>query len=155
MDSPGSISQPAAPVPGRRSVIPVVIVAGIALGLVAVGIIVWQLLNRPASAQDVAHDFVVATYEGDVEGFCSLAAPALIDPVLEEYEAADCGSLAVTLRDDPTIDTSQEAADIEVLESTESGDTATIRLSDPSGTPGVWTEVNLERFDDAWLVTDF
>lgn len=155
MDSPGQTSQPTAPVPGRRSVIPVFILAGVALGLVVVGILIWQFLTRPASAEDVARDFLVASYEGDVATVCDLSAPTFIDPVLERYDADDCAGLVVALQDDPTVATPQESADIEVLEATVDGDRATIRLSDPAGTPGVWTEAELERTDDQWLVTDF
>ena len=75
--------------------------------------------------------------------------------MLERYDAEDCPGLVDALQDDPTVATPQEAADVEVLEVTEEGDTATVRVSAPSGAAGVWTEVELERLDGEWLVTDF
>lgn len=155
MDSTAPVPDPAAPVPGRRSLIPAVILAGVVLGLVVVGAIVWRLLSQPASAEEVARDFLVATYEGDVARACELSAPAFIDPVLERFDADDCAGLVEATRDDPSVDTGQEAADIELLEGTEEGDTASLRLTAPVGTPGVWTEVELQHVDGEWLVTDF
>ena len=35
------------------------------------------------------------------------------------------------------------------------GDRATVRVSAPSGTPGVWTSVDLVRVEGEWLVTDY
>lgn len=155
MDSTGPVTQPAAPVSSRRSMVPAVILAGVALGLMVIAIIAWQLLTRPASAEDVARDFLVATYEGDVARACELSAPAFIDPILERFAADDCAGLVEATRDDPSVDTSQEAADVELLEGTEDGDTASLRMSAPVGTPGVWTQVDLTRIDGEWLVADF
>lgn len=153
MDSTGPVSQPAAPIPGRRSAVPIVILVGVAVGVVAIGVIIWQILSRPGSAEDVARDFLVASYEGDIERACLLSAPEFIDPILERYDAADCDDLVEATRDDPSVTEPQQAADIELLEATEDGDTASLRMTAPVGTPGVWTRVDLARVDGQWLVT--
>lgn len=155
MDHTGPVSQPAAPIPGRRSPVPIVILVGVVVGLVAIGVVIWQLLSRPGSAEDVARDFIVATYEGDVERACLLSAPEFIDPILERYDAADCAALVEATGDDPTVTESRRAADIELLEATEEGDTASLRMSAPVGTPGVWTQVELKRVDEEWRVTAY
>lgn len=154
MDSTGPVSQPAAPIPGGRSAVPIVILIGVAIGVAAVGAIVWQLLTRPGSAEDVAREFLVASYEGDIGRACELMAPVAIDPILESYGAVDCADLVEATREDPSVTEPRQAADIELLEATEDGDTASLRMSSPVGTPGVWTRVDLERIDGQWLVTD-
>lgn len=134
--------------------IPVVLVAGIVIALIVAGALVLQVLNRPGTAEDVARDFVVALYEGDVERACLLVGPDMRQVELDRSGARDCAEFArVTAESGEVPD--QKAADVEVLEAEETGDRATVRLSAPSGSPGVWVEVDLERHDEEWLVTDY
>ncbi|MCK0112358.1 hypothetical protein MWU75_09440 [Ornithinimicrobium sp. F0845] len=148
------VPDPAPPEPASRSVIPFAILAGIVVALVIVGILTLQLLNRPASAQDVATDFVVAVYEGDAERACLLTAPAMRQAELDRFDADDCAQFGQIV--DPSGQGSgAESADVEVLEITEYDDQSSVRVSSPRGTPGVWTRVDLERLEGEWLVTDY
>lgn len=148
------VPNPAAPVPGGRSLVPLAIVAGVVAALAVVGILLLQVLNRPATADGVAVDFVVAVHEADVERACLLLAPALRQTVLERAGATDCATLTQAVEESGQ-PAGEEAADVEVLEVQEDGDLATVRVTAPSGTPGVWTRVGLERVDEQWLVTEF
>lgn len=146
--------QPATPVPAERSMIPVVLAAGIVIALIVAGVLVLQILNRPGSAEDVARDFVVAVYEGDAERACLLTGPDLRQAELDRAGASNCAEFARVAAESAEVP-DQKAAAVEILEAEEVGDSATVRVSAPSGSPGVWVRVDLERQDEEWLVTGY
>lgn len=158
MEPGGHYPQPAEPVPGKNTVVPPVIAIAVGVGILALVILLVVLLLRlfggPASAENVAKDFVVAVYEGEGERACELTAPAMRQAELDRFEVSDCAEFGEAVAEDPQTP-DQEAADVEVLEVDEQGDTATVRVSAPSGSPGTWVMVGLERYDDEWLVADY
>lgn len=144
--------------PGKNSVVPLWLALGIGLGLlVAIGLLVFialRLFGGPASAEQVAEDFVVALYEGEGERACELTAPQMRQTELERFDVGDCQEYGQLHAEDPQT-SGQEASDVEILEVDEQGDTAEVRVSDPGGSPGVWVMVGLEQHDEEWLVSYF
>lgn len=154
MEPTSPLPPPARPEPGGRSLIPIILVTACVLALAGAAVLVVQLLNRPGSAEDVAVDFVVAAYEGDAERACQLLGPDLRQVELERSGADNCADFARVAAESGDLP-DQSAADVEVLESEVSGDTASVRVSAPNGSAGVWQQVELERHDEEWLVSSY
>lgn len=154
MDPTAPGLQPAAPVPGRRSVIPIVLLVGVVVAVLVAGVLVYRVIARPGSVETVARDFVTAVYEEDVAATCDLAAPELLAEEFERLGVQDCDGLVEAVGEASETG-GRQAQDVEVLEATEDGDTASLRISSPAGTPGVWSRVDLQRLDGQWRVTDF
>lgn len=158
MEPGGHYPSPAEPVPGKNSVVPPALVIAISLGvLTLIGLLVFVLMRvfgGPATVEEVAEDFVVAAYEGQGERVCELTTPAMRQVELDRFEVGNCQEYGEAVAADPQTP-DREAADVEILDVDEQGDTAQVRVSTPSGTPGTWTMVGLEQHDDEWLVSDY
>ncbi len=133
----------------------VLLVTLVGLALAAL-VVVRFVLPGLATPERVAADFTVSSYEGDAATVCALAAPELLEPAFESLGVEDCSGLVAAAEEDSTLlPDNGPAADVEVLEVTMDGDTRTVRVSDPGGSPGVWVEVGLARVDGDWLVTSY
>jgi len=107
---------------------------------------------HPSEPEQQQHD--AGADEGDAERACLLTGPQMREEQLDRFEAGDCTEFARDVEESGQV-IERRADDVEVLEETVDGDRATVRVSAPSGTPGVWTSVDLVRVEGEWLVTDY
>lgn len=148
------------PVSGRRSLVPIFVIAGAILGLLVAGFVVYRLvLPSLESPEEVAQNFAQAIAEDDVLTVCELAADEIRSDAFSSAGVDNCADLAeaTDVEDvESPVDRQGGPVTVEITDAREFGEEHLVFVSlHQDGSVAATGSVNLQEQEGRWKVTTY